>query len=295
MRSFRAIKITGSTPVKKREKTSLSSFLIILAIIACGLFLISPAIHAKEPVTITMATTTSLQDTGFLDSILPIFEKKYNVRVKVIAVGTGQSLALAKKGDADVVFVHAPKLEEEFVKEGFGVGRKTVMYNEFLIIGPSGDPAQVKGMSNVKNIFKKIAESKSPFVSRGDKSGTNIRELEIWKAVSITPEPPWYIESGSGMGQTLMITDQKQAYTLSDNSTYIAFKKKIRLVVMNKPGDPLLKNFYSVIAVNPEKFPHVHYKEAKEFIEFISSNKGANLIKDYGKEKFGAPIFNLYK
>lgn len=240
--------------------------------------------------TLTLATTTSTQDSGLLDYLLPVFEKDYKTKVKVIAVGSGQAMELGKKGDADVLLVHSRKAEDEFIAQGWGINRQDVMHNQFLIVGPAADPAQIKGMNDAVAAFKKIAASKSKFISRADKSGTHTKELGIWTKANLVPDQPWYIESGQGMGETLKMADELQAYTLTDDATFLALQDKTGLAEL-VAGSRDLANPYGVIAVNPAKHASVHKNAATAFIDFITGEKGQGLIAGFGKEKYGRNLF----
>jgi tungstate transport system substrate-binding protein len=241
---------------------------------------------------IRCASTTSTQNSGFFEYILPIFEKKTNVKIDVVAVGTGAAIEIGKRGDADFVFVHAKEQELKAVEGGFFVNRHDVMYNDFLIIGPSNDPAKIKDVKSAIDAFKKIADSDSIFVSRGDKSGTHTKELSIWKKAGIDPTgKKWYLEVGQGMEKTQRIADEKRAYTLTDRGTWLATKDKDKLnMVVVLEGDPTLFNQYGVMAVNPEKFNTVKYKEAMEFINWIISKEGQDTIAEF-KDKNGNQLF----
>ncbi|MDR3605407.1 MAG: substrate-binding domain-containing protein [Syntrophaceae bacterium] len=235
-----------------------------------------------------MSTTTSTENSGLLKILLPPFEKENNLKVDVISVGTGKALKLGENGDVDVVLVHSRPAEDKFVSEGFGVDRRDVMYNDFIIIGPKNDPAKIKDLKSATEAFKKIAEAKALFISRGDDSGTNMKEKAIWKADGITPKGPWYIEAGKGMGAVLQMANEKNAYTLSDRGTFISYENKTDLVILVQ-GDKSLFNPYGVIAVNPEKRPNVQYALAKKFIDFITGPEGQKIIADYklnGKQLF---------
>jgi tungstate transport system substrate-binding protein len=237
-----------------------------------------------------MSTTTSTDNSGLLSVLLPPFEEAFQVKVDVIAVGTGKALALGANGDVDVVFVHARAAEDKFVADGDGVNRRDVMYNDFVIIGPESDPAGIKEVQSATEAFKKIAEAQAGFISRGDDSGTHKKEKIIWQEAGITPEGEWYQEAGQGMGAVLTIANDKQAYTMSDRGTYLAFTEKIDLKILSE-GDPILYNPYGIIAVNPAKFPHVNYTKAMAFIGWVTSPEGQKIIKEFGKEKFGQPLF----
>ena len=238
---------------------------------------------------IKMATTTSTENSGLLDVLLPPFEQKFDVKVDVIAVGTGKALKLGENGDVDIVFVHARAAEDKFVNDGHGVNRRDVMYNDFIIIGPKEDPAGVKEVKDVAMALKKIAEKKSPFASRGDDSGTHKKEKSLWKAAGIVPEGSWYMETGQGMGPTLQIADEKRGYTMTDRGTYLAYKEKIDLLILVE-GDLRLFNPYGIIAVNPAKHPHVNYVYAMALIGWVTSVEGQKIIANY--KKFGEALFH---
>jgi len=238
-----------------------------------------------------IASTTSTQNSGLFDILIPAYEKssQYKVKVEVVAVGTGKAIRIAKKGEADMLFVHDPFREEKFIAEGYGVNRRAVMHNDFVILGPAKDPARIKGSKSSIDAFELIAETGSPFVSRGDDSGTNIKELDIWDDAGVNPKGKgWYFETGSKMGDTLLVANQKKAYTLSDRGTFLNFESKVDLKVLSQ-GDPLLKNQYSVIAVNPDRFPDAKYREAMDFIAFVTSREGQRIIADY--KKHGVNLF----
>ena len=232
-----------------------------------------------------IASTTSTQNSGLFDVLIPAYEKasEYNVKTEVIAVGTGQAMRLAKKGGADLLFVHDPFREEKFVAEGYGVNRRQVMHNDFVILGPKSDPAGIRGLTSTIDAFELIAEKGAPFVSRGDDSGTNAKELDIWEDAGMNPKGKgWYFEAGAKMGDALLLADGKNAYILSDRGTFLNYESRIRLKVLVE-GDPLLRNQYSVIAVNPAKFPSVRYREAMDFIAFVTSPEGQEIIASYVK------------
>jgi len=239
-----------------------------------------------------LSTTTSTENSGLLYALLPPFEKMFNLKVDVIPVGTGKALKLAENGDVDVTLVHARSLEDKFVAEGYGVNRRDVMYNDFVIIGPKSDPAGVKRAKMADDAFNLIAKNKATFISRGDRSGTHVKELNIWEKAGLKPSGKWYLEAGKGMGEVLIMADEKRAYTMTDRGTYLPFISggKINLPILFE-GDPLLFNPYGIIAVNPAKYPHVNYIKAMTLIGWMTSQEGQKIIKGFGKDKFGQPLF----
>jgi len=240
---------------------------------------------------IILATTTSTQDSGLLDVLIPVFEKKTGYFVKTIAVGSGQAMAMGQKGEADVLLVHSPDAEKKFMAEGYGVNRLIVMHNDFIVVGPPADPAAIKGAKSTVEAFKKIAAAGSLFLSRGDNSGTHSKEKGIWKAAGINPEgQKWYQETGLGMGQTLNVAAEKKGYTLADRGTWLALKKNLGLEIL-KEGDPILLNVYHVIAVNPAKWPKVNADGAKAFSDFMVSAETQGIIKTFGVGKYGGALF----
>ena len=239
---------------------------------------------------IILATTTSTQDSGLLDVLIPAFEAVSGYSVKTVAVGTGQALAMGEEGNADVLLVHAPASEVTFMENGFGSDRRLVMHNDFILVGPSADPAGVKGLGALE-AMKAIAATGATFVSRGDDSGTHKKELDLWKKAGVDPAgQAWYLESGQGMGATLTIASEKAAYTLTDRATYLANKDNLQLVIPSE-GDPTLLNVYHVIAVNAEKWPAVNLDGAAAFADFLVSAAGQALIGSFGVEEFGQPLF----
>jgi len=247
-------------------------------------------VQAQEK-TVILATTTSTQDSGLLDVLLPIFEKKTGYFVKTIAVGSGQAMAMGEKGEADVLLVHSPDAEKKFIAEGYGINRRLVMHNDFIIVGPPEDPAKIKGMKSSLEAFKKIASTKALFISRGDNSGTHSQEKKIWKASGINPEKEkWYQQTGLGMGQTLGVAAEKKSYTLADRGTYLAMKKSFNLDILVE-GDAILLNIYHVIEVNPAKWPKVNRAGAKAFADFMVSKETQGIIRTFGVDKFGSPLF----
>ncbi|KPJ61513.1 MAG: tungsten ABC transporter substrate-binding protein [Latescibacteria bacterium DG_63] len=240
----------------------------------------SPSDQEAPKATIRLATTTSTDNTGLLELLLPPFTKQHGIGVEVIAVGTGKALKLGELGDVDLVLVHDRASEEKFLASGFGVNPRDVMHNDFVIVGPSADPAGIGGMKDAAGAVKKIAQSKSLFVSRGDESGTHSKEKQLWKAAGVNAEGKWYLSAGQAMGAVLMIATEKQAYTLTDRGTYLAFKEKVDLHVLVQ-GDPRLYNPYRIIAVNPAEHPHVKYVEAITFIAYITSLEGQKIIAGF--------------
>jgi len=250
------------------------------------------ALPASAATEIICSSTTSTENSGLFDYLLPLFEKQTGIKVKVVARGTGAAIEMGKRGDADVALVHAKEQELKAVEEGFFVNRHDVMYNDFVIIGPLDDPAKIKGMKSAADAFKKIADGTFLFVSRGDNSGTHTKELSIWKKVGIEPKgQKWYLEVGQGMEKTQRIANERRAYTLTDRGTWLATKDKDKLdMVIVLDGDPILFNQYGVMAVNPEKHKHVKYKEATEFINWLISKEGQQAIASF-KDKNGNPLF----
>ncbi len=244
----------------------------------------APAPETKEAKEITLATTTSTQDSGLLDYLLPIFEQQSGIKVKVVAVGTGQAIKLGEDGNADVLLVHARKSEDEFVTKGFGVNAFDVMYNQFYIVGPADDPAGVKQAKTAKEAFGKIAEKKATFISRGDDSGTDKKEKGIWTEAKIKPEDSWYLSSGQGMGETLQMTDEKRAYTLTDEATFLS--RKLNLDVVMK-GDKSLLNPYGIIQVKSS----AKQEEGMKLIEFFTGAEGQKLIGEFGQKDYGKGLF----
>ena len=239
---------------------------------------------------VILSTTTSTQDSGLLDVLVPMFERQHGYSVKTVAIGTGQALALGARGEADVVLAHAPELEKKFVADGKMQNRRLVMYNDFVVIGPADDPAKIKGMTSAAQAMKAIAEAGARFVSRGDNSGTHLLEKALWKLAGVEPKAPWYIESGQGMGLTLGIADDRNAYTLTDRGTYPAYQKRVRLPILLQGDRPLL-NVYSVMEVNPANGPKVNTAGGKAFADFMVAPSTQDVIKTFGVEKYGQPLF----
>ncbi len=254
---------------------------------------LTAAVSVSAETRIKCASTTSTQNSGLFDYLLPIFEKKTGIKVDVVAVGTGAAIEIGKRGDADVVMVHAKAQELKAVEEGFFVNRHDVMYNDFVVIGPKDDPLKITGMKSAEEAFKKIAaQDKVPFVSRGDKSGTHTKELSLWKKTGVDPKGrKWYLEVGQGMEKTQRIANEKRAYTLTDRGTWLATKDKDKLeMVVVLEGDPVLFNQYGVMAVNPEKHKQVKFKEAMAFINWLISPEGQKTIGDF-TDKNGNKLF----
>lgn len=266
----------------------------VITIITCISMLLSMSACSTTPKTLTLATTTSVNDSGLLKVLQPQFEKDTGITLKIIPQGSGQAIETAKKGDADVLLVHSKKAEEEFVSSGYGVKRVPFMYNYFVIVGPESDPAGLNSLADktATAAFKSISDAKATFISRGDDSGTNKKELTIWDAAKIKPVGDWYNSTGKGMGDVLMMASEKQAYTLTDKATYLSMKDKLQLKILLENSKDLM-NQYSVIAVNPDKNKNVNNKGAEEFIKWITSEKTLNLIADYGKTEYGEALFMI--
>ncbi len=248
-----------------------------------------PAAQPKEKAVI-LATTTSTQDSGLLDELIPLFEQQTGYVVKTIAVGSGQALAMGKRGEADVLLVHSPEAEEALVADGAGTNRRLIMHNDFVLVGPPQDPAGIARHS-ARESLQRIAAAKALFLSRGDNSGTHAQELKLWKAAAIAPEgQPWYQQTGLGMGQTLTIAAEKKAYTLSDRGTYLALRKKLGLVILHE-GDPSLRNIYHVIELTPARFPKVNTAGGRAFADFLVSKAVQTRIKEFGIAIYGSPLF----
>jgi len=270
------------------RRTGLVSSLFIL-VIALSFGSVAHGAEAGKR-NVILSTTTSTQDSGLLDELVPLFEKQGGYSVKTISVGTGQALALGAKGDADVVLVHAPSLEKKYVADGKLRNRRLVMYNDFVIIGPKDDPAKIRSIKSATAALQAIAGAKANFVSRGDKSGTHTLERALWKKAGIEPKGSWYIEAGQGMGATLGIANERNAYTISDRGTYLAFKKRVSLPIWLE-GDRALLNIYSVLEVNPTNGPRVNSAGGKAFADFMVAPEAQKVIRTFGEKKFGQPLF----
>jgi len=266
----------------------LSSVLVVLAsiFVGCG-----GKPETAEPAKLTLATTTSTENSGLLAYLLPFFEEEYNAAIEVIAVGTGQALQLGEDGNADVLMVHARAKEDAFMDAGHGVRREDLMYNDFVIVGPDADPAGIKGMASAPEALAKVAGAGASFVSRGDDSGTHTKEKAIWAEAGVEPAGDWYISAGQGMGAVLTMADEQQAYTLSDRATYLARTLEGTELVILVEGDPILFNPYGVMAVNPGKNAQINNELANQFIDWLTSLPAQEKIGEFGVEEFGAPLF----
>jgi tungstate transport system substrate-binding protein len=273
MRSLKAFKLT----------------IFVMALIVAASVISAQA--APKQKNIILATTTSTQDTGLLDVLIPIFEKQTGYFVKTIAVGSGQAMAMGQKGEADVLLVHSPDAEKKFIAEGLGVNRRLVMHNDFIIVGAAADQAKIKNIKSASEAFKLIASAEVLFISRGDNSGTHSQEKKLWKAAGINPEgQKWYQQTGLGMGQTLNVAAEKKGYTLADRGTYLAMKKSLGMDILVE-GDAALLNIYHVMEVNVAKWPKVNAAGAKAFADFMLAKRTQNIIKSFGVDKYGSPLF----
>jgi tungstate transport system substrate-binding protein len=251
----------------------------------------TPTSTASTPQVLRLATTTSTCDTGLLDVLNKKFELENNVNISTLCEGTGKAIATGELGAADVVMVHAVQAELKAVANGSFINRSYMMYNYFVIIGPENDPAGIRNASSAADAFGKIASKQSPFISRGDESGTHVMEKSIWKAANITPAGIWYQSVGKGMGDTIIMADTEEGYTLSDRGTYLSMKDKIKLGILFESDQKYLFNPYHVMAVNPAKFPNVKYDLALKYIRYVLSPQGQDIIRNYGKDKYGEPLF----
>lgn len=278
---------------KKITLPLLAILILALVLTGCGGGQ-KPAESPKEPpkpakVDVILATTTSTQDSGLLDALIPVFEKKTGYKIKTIAVGSGQAIAMGEKGEADVLLTHAPDAEKKVVTAGAVINRRMVMHNDFIIVGPASDAAKIKG-KKAQEALNAIAASNSIFVSRGDNSGTHQLEKKLWSQSNLKPSGAWYQEAGTGMGQTLNIANEKKGYTVTDRATYLAQKKSLALDILVE-GDPKLLNIYHVMEVNAEKYTKVNKEGAKAFADFLLTTEGQGIIAAFGKDKYGQPLF----
>ena len=268
------------------KKKILVFIALVLSIILSG-----PVLSTEKVKDIILATTTSTQDSGLLDVLIPVFEKEAGYVVKTIAVGSGQAMAMGERGEADVLLVHSPEAEEKFLAQGLGINRRLVMHNDFIIVGPEKDPARIKGLGSAPMAFKNISGAKALFLSRGDNSGTHAKEKSLWKLAGIDPSTEkWYQQTGLGMGQTLAVASEKGGYCLTDRATYLALKKNLYLSILLQ-GDKSLLNIYHVIEVNPARWPKVNSDGAKSFRAFMVYKEAQRIIEGFGKDKFGQPLF----
>ena len=267
------------------------SVLFVLLLMACASKTLEPVAPAvPENPEIILATTTSTADSGLLDVLLPVFDESTGYQVKMVAVGSGKAMEMGEQGNADVLLVHAPAAEKEFMANGSGSERYLVMHNDFVFVGPADDPAGIRGMPNAEDVLAKLAAEGAVFVSRGDDSGTHKMELSLWKAAGITPEGDWYLETGQGMGDTLRVASEKFGYTLTDRATYLAQKDTLQLDILVE-GDVILLNIYHVIVVNPTKWPNTNLAGAQAFAQFMISQDTQATIGTFGVEKFGQALF----
>lgn len=268
----------------KQMLTRTTTLVATLALLAWGTFAVA------APKTVILATTTSTQDSGLLDVLVPMFEKESGLQVKTISVGSGQAMKMGEKGEADVLLVHSPDAEKKFMVDGFGTTRRLVMHNDFVILGPAADPAKIKG-TKAADAMKRIAQANALFASRGDNSGTHAKEKGLWKGAAISPEgQKWYQQTGLGMGQTLNVAAEKKAYVLTDRATYLSLKKGLGLEILVE-GDGKLLNIYHVIELNSVKWPKVNANGGKAFADFMVAKKTQEIIGRFGVDKFGAPLF----
>lgn len=258
-----------------------------LACLLLLLLLASPCFAVEH---LRLATTTSTENSGLLAELLPPFEKSNSCQIDVIAVGTGKAIKLGETGDVDVIMVHARNKEDKFVVDGYGVDRRDVMYNDFIVLGPPDDPAKVIGTRDVAAAMLKIATTKATFVSRGDDSGTHTREKQLWQAAGVSPKGAWYLEAGRGMSEVIVMAEERQGYTLSDRGTYLAFKAKTDMQIVSE-GDDLLFNPYGVIMVSPQRHPHTKVDLARKFLGYLTSDQAKTLITNFRKE--GEQLFYI--
>lgn len=264
--------------------------LFFVLLVSAFLFSSCKAASAHKP-DLLLVSTTSTQDSGLLDVLLPAFTAQTGYSVQLIAVGSGQALKLGEQGNADVILLHSPAAEKEFIANGFGSDRRLVMHNDFVIVGPPSDPAALHSQPTLDSVFKKIFSSASTFVSRGDESGTHVKELALWKQAGLDPYgQPWYLETGQGQGATLSVASEKGGYALTDRATFLAYQANVELAILFE-SDASLLNVYHVITINPEKFPNMNLEGARAFADFITSPAGQQIIAAFGVEKYGQPLF----
>jgi len=255
------------------------------------LLFILTACNTNTTKDLLLVSTTSTQDSGLLDALLPAFEARSGYQVRLVATGSGQALKIGEQGNADVILLHSPEAEKEFVASGFGIDRRLVMHNDFVLVGPPFDPASVRSQPTLVSAFNAIFFSALTFVSRGDQSGTHVKELAIWKNAGLDPHgQAWYIETGQGQGNTLSIASEKDGYALVDRGTFLAYKSNLNLEILYE-GDPFLLNVYHVLTVNPEKWPNVNFEGARAFEDFVTSSDGQQIIAEFGVKEYGWPLF----
>jgi tungstate transport system substrate-binding protein len=277
--------------LKHLKPTTVFYIVLVAFITLCGFICFFNGKTSSKQNAIILATTTSTQDSGLLDKLIPIFEKQTGYFVKTIAVGSGAAMAMGREGEADVLLVHSPDAEKKLVEEGYGINRRIVMHNDFIIVGPGSDPAKIKSVKSSAEALKMIAKTGSLFLSRGDHSGTDAKEKTLWKKANINPAgQKWYQETGLGMGQTLGVAAEKKGYTLTDRGTYFSMKKNLKLDILVE-GDADLLNIYHVMEVNSTKWPQVNAAGAKAFADFMVSKQTQGIIKTFGIDKFGSPLF----
>ena len=270
--------------ITRQILTRITTLAATLALLMCG----TASLAASK--TVILATTTSTQDSGLLDVLVPLFEKESGYQVKTISVGSGLAMKMGEKGEADVLLVHSPDAEKKFMAEGYGISRRLVMHNDFIIVGPAADPAKIKG-AKPSEALKRIAQSGAIFISRGDNSGTHAKEKGLWKGVDIIPEgQKWYQQTGLGMGETLNVTAEKKGYTITDRATYLSLKKGLGLVILLE-GDSKLLNIYHVIELNSVKWPKINTQGGNSLADFMVAKKTQQVIERFGVDKFGAPLF----
>lgn len=269
-----------------------NNYLNRVLVVMIGVFLIIGLFTGctNNDMEVILATTTSTQDSGLLDVLIPVFEEQTGYMVKTIAVGTGKALAMGEEGEADVLLVHDPNAEMVLVNNQDAINRQLVMHNDFVLVGPKSDPAGIKELTKIEDAFAQIATKESLFISRGDDSGTNKKELAIWKVAGIEPNGTWYQESGQGMGDTMRIASEKNGYTLTDRATFLALREDLSLDILLE-GDEELLNIYHVMQVNPEKSDKINGKAGRAFVEFMTSHETQEIINKFGIEEYGQPLF----
>ncbi len=287
------MRLTQGNHERETKMNRLPAGCAAIAALAMALATASPTAAVDATKSVILATTTSTQDSGLLDELVPMFEKQTGFFVKTISVGSGQAMAMGRRGEADVLLVHSPADEEKFVEDGFGVGRRLVMHNDFIVVGPSQDPAKIRGAPSAREALKRIAQANALFLSRGDNSGTHAKEKGLWKAAGVSPEgQKWYQQTGLGMGDTLNVASEKRGYTLTDRGTYLALVKARRLALeILVEREPQLLNVYHVIQVAPARWPKVNAAGARAFADFMVAPATQETIGRFGVDKLGSPLF----